>query len=53
MKGLVQAEIITSFTNVKAIPDTQDPTAVQVSLSFVPVFPLSFIFVSMTLRARG
>ena len=52
MRGLVQAEIIVGFTNVKALPDETDPTAVQVSLAYSPVLPLNYISVSFLLRAR-
>lgn len=52
MRSLVQAEIITNFTNVRAVADTTDPTAVQVSLSYVPVFPLNYVVVTFNLRSR-
>lgn len=52
MRSLIQAEIITSFTNVRATVDATDPTAVQVSLAFVPVFPLNYIVLEFTLSSR-
>jgi hypothetical protein len=52
MRGLVQAEIIANFSNVRAEPDETDPTAVQVSLVYVPVFPLNYVVVTFNLRSR-
>jgi len=52
MKSLIAAEIITSYTAVKATPDAADPTAVQVELAYVPVFPLNYIVVTFNLRSR-
>jgi hypothetical protein len=52
MRGLVQAEIVASFTGVKATPDATDPTAVQVELAFIPILPLDFIVVTFTISSR-
>ena len=53
MKRLVDAEIITAFTNIRAIPDPTDPTAVMISLSYSPVLPLNFVVVTFRLTSKG
>lgn len=52
MRGLVSAQIISKFSSVKATQDPQDPTAVQVEVVYVPVFPLNYIVVTFSLRSR-
>tara|TARA_B100000745_G_scaffold300447_1_gene254464 strand:- start:8715 stop:10583 length:1869 start_codon:yes stop_codon:yes gene_type:complete len=53
LTGLVRSEIISSFTQVRATPDATDPSAVQLTLTYVPVFPLNYIVVTFTLRSKG
>lgn len=52
LSSLVKAQIITAFTGVSAVPDPVDPTTIQVTASYSPVFPLLYIVVTFNLRTR-
>jgi len=49
-KGLSSAEIITTFTGIRATT-TADPTVVEVEAFYQPVFPLLYIVVTFNLRS--
>jgi len=49
-KGLSAAEIITTFTGIRA-STTTDPTVVEVEAFYQPVFPLLYIVVTFNLRS--
>jgi len=51
LKGLVQGQIISTFTGVSANISPEDPTAVEVEAYYQPVFPLLYIIVTYNLRA--
>lgn len=51
LKLLVQAEIITAYTGVKANVAADDPTVSEVQAWYQPVFPLLYILVTFNLRS--
>lgn len=53
LKQLVDAQIISSFTGVKAIVSPDDPTAAEVEAYYVPVFPLLYVVVTFNLRSSA
>jgi hypothetical protein len=53
MKRLVDAQIISSFTGVKATVSPDDPTAAVVEAYYVPVFPLLYIVLTFNLRSSA
>ena len=51
LKGLVQSQIISTYTGVSANISPDDPTAVEVEAYYQPVFPLLYIIVTYNLRS--
>ena len=51
LASLKQANIITAFSGVKAVPDASDPTIVRVVAYYSPVLPLLWIVITFNLRA--
>lgn len=51
LKGLVQSQIIATYTGVSANVSADDPTAVEVEAYYQPVFPLLYIIVTYNLRS--
>lgn len=51
LKLLVQAEILTAYTGVKANVAGDDPTVAEVQAWYQPVFPLLYIIVTFNLRS--
>jgi hypothetical protein len=52
LSSLVKAQIITAFTGVKAEPDPNEPTTLNVVAYYSPVLPLLWILVTFNLRSR-
>jgi hypothetical protein len=52
LSALQGAQIITAFTGVKAVPDANEPTTVNVEAYYSPVLPLNWIIVTFNLRSR-
>ena len=53
LKLLVQAQILTAFTGVKANIAADNPTVAEVEAFIRPVFPLLYILVNFNLRSTG
>jgi len=51
LRQLVSAQIISSYTGVKATPAPGDPTVVEVVAYYQPVFPLLYIVLTFHLRS--
>jgi hypothetical protein len=51
LKLLTQAQIITTYTGVRANVNDTDPTVAEVSAAYQPVFPLLYILVTYNLRS--
>jgi hypothetical protein len=51
LRSLAQATIIKAYTGIKATPDANDPTIVNVVGYFSPVLPLLWIVVTYNLRS--
>jgi hypothetical protein len=51
-KTLMQQEIIGAFTGLAAQVDPSDPTTMNVAGAYMPIFPLLYIMVTYSLRAR-
>jgi hypothetical protein len=51
LASLQTAQIITAFANVTAAQDAADPTIINVSASYSPVFPLLWIVITFNLRS--
>ena len=51
LKLLVQAQIITAYTGVRAKVADDDPTVAEVEAFYQPVFPLLYIVVTFNLRS--
>jgi len=49
-KALIQGEIVTAYTGIKATPRATDPTVADVVAFYSPVFPLNWIQVNYTIR---
>jgi hypothetical protein len=49
-KALIQGEIVTAYTGIKATPRASDPTVADVVAFYSPVFPLNWIQVNYTIR---
>ena len=52
LSALVKAGIIVAFQGVKATPDANDPTTVNVEAYYAPTLPLLWIVVTFNLRTR-
>lgn len=52
LAALLQAKIITGWTNVKAQLDPNDPTIINVEAYYSPVFPLLWIVITFNLRSN-
>jgi hypothetical protein len=52
LKQLVQAEIIGAFTGIAAEIDPDDPTILRLEAFYQPIFPLLYLVLSFSLRAR-
>lgn len=50
-KDLQRAQIITAYRGIKAVPDANDPTMLNVTAFYSPVFPLNYIMVQLNLRS--
>jgi len=48
LRSLISNEIITAYQNLAVIPDPNDPTTVDVTVTFKPVFSLLYISVTFT-----
>lgn len=51
LSALQQAQIITSYSNVSAKADANDPTIVNVEAFYRPIFPLLWIVLTFNLRS--
>jgi hypothetical protein len=52
LSSLVSGQIIAAFTGVKASPDANEPTTVNVVAYYSPILPLNWIIVTFNLRSR-
>lgn len=52
LAALQQANIITAWTDVLAEPDPNDPTIINVTAYYSPVFPLLWIVITFNLRSN-
>ena len=48
LRSLVSNEIITGYQNLSVVPDPSDPTTVDVTVTFKPIFSLLYISVTFT-----
>jgi hypothetical protein len=48
LRSLVSNEIITGYKNLSVVPDPSDPTTVDVTVTFKPMFSLLYISVTFT-----
>ena len=48
LRSLVSNEIITGYKNLSVVPDPNDPTTVNVTVTFKPMFSLLYISVTFT-----
>jgi hypothetical protein len=51
-KSLVQAEIVGAFTGLAATVDPNDPTTLDFTAYYQPIFPLLYIVLTFNLRAN-
>lgn len=51
-KNLVASQIVAAYTGVKATPDAEDPTLLNVEAYYSPIFPLLYIVITFNLRSR-
>jgi hypothetical protein len=51
-KSLVQAEIVGAFTGMSAVVDQNDPTILDFTMYYAPVFPLEYLVLTFNLRAN-
>ena len=51
LSSLQQAQIITAYNNVTAVPDPNDSTIVNVQAFYAPIFPLLWIVITFNLRS--
>jgi hypothetical protein len=51
-KSLVQAEIVGAFTGMSAIIDPCDPTILDFTMYYSPIFPLEYLVLTFNLRAN-
>lgn len=51
-KSLVQAEIVGAFTGMSAIIDPNDPTILDFTMYYSPIFPLEYLVLTFNLRAN-
>jgi hypothetical protein len=51
-KTLMQQEIIGAFTGISAVVNPDEPTTMDVSGAYQPIFPLLYLLISYSLRAR-
>jgi hypothetical protein len=50
-KSLVQAEIVGAFTGMSAVVDPNDPTILDFTMYYSPIFPLEYLVLTFNLRA--
>lgn len=53
LKSLVAAQILASYMAVKAMSSSGDMTAAEVEASYVPIFPLLYLFLTLHLRGTN
>lgn len=51
-KSLVQAEIVGAFTGMSAMVDPCDPTILDFTMYYSPIFPLEYLVLTFNLRAN-
>ena len=51
-KQLIQQEIVSAFTGIQATVDASDPTILNATAFYAPIFPLLYIVLTFNLRAR-
>jgi len=51
LKGLIEAQIIGAYTGVNAIVDPNDPTTLDFTAYYQPIFPLLYLVLTFNLRA--
>lgn len=51
-KSLVQAEIVGAFTGMSAMIDPCDPTILDFTMYYSPIFPLEYLVLTFNLRAN-
>jgi hypothetical protein len=51
-KSLVQAEIVGAFTGMSAMIDPDDPTILDFTMYYAPIFPLEYLVLTFNLRAN-
>jgi hypothetical protein len=51
-KSLVQAEIVGAFTGMSAVIDPCDPTILDFTMYYSPIFPLEYLVLTFNLRAN-
>lgn len=51
-KSLVQAEIVGAFTGMSANIDPNDPTVLDFTMYYSPIFPLEYLVLTFNLRAN-
>ncbi len=51
-KSLVQAEIVGAFTGMSAVVDADDPTTIDFTMYYSPIFPLEYLVLTFNLRAN-
>ena len=51
LKGLIQAQIIGAYTGVSAVVDPNDPTTLDFTAYYQPIFPLLYLILTFNLRA--
>lgn len=51
-KTMIQQEIVAAFTGISAAVDAVDPTTMNVTGYYQPIFPLLYLVVTYSLRAR-
>ena len=51
-KQLIQQEIVAAFTGISAVVDANDPTVLNAEAFYQPIFPLLYIVLTFSLRAR-
>lgn len=51
-RRLVEAQIVAAYTGIKATPDREDQTLLNLEAFYSPVFPLLYILITFHLRSR-
>jgi len=52
-KQLIQQEIVAAFTGISATVDADDPTTLNAEAYYQPIFPLLYLLLVFSLRARA